>query len=52
MGNLKQMEKLKEMALLWRNGHPGHIARTVRFIVENDYLTGENIDVNGGIFMR
>ncbi|MFO7849716.1 MAG: SDR family oxidoreductase [Spirochaetia bacterium] len=36
-------------------GHPGSaedIARTVRYIIETPFLTGESIDVNGGMNMR
>lgn len=36
-------------------GHPGsaeEIARTVRYIIETPFLTGESIDINGGMNMR
>ena len=33
-------------------GQSMHIAKTIKFILENDFLTGETIDVNGGLWMR
>ena len=48
-------DKLKEFAKatpLKRNGAPHNIASAVSFLIENDFITGETIDVNGGIFMR
>ena len=29
-----------------------HIAAAVKFIIENDFITGETIDINGGLWMR
>jgi 3-oxoacyl-[acyl-carrier protein] reductase len=37
---------------LKRLGEAAHIARAIRFLIENDFLTGETLDVNGGLFMR
>ena len=34
---------------LHRLGEPGEIARTARFIVENDFFTGRTISVDGGL---
>lgn len=48
-------EKMKEFAVntpLGRNGRAGEVAQAVRFLVENDFITGETIDVNGGLFTR
>lgn len=28
------------------------VARTVKFVVENEFMTGETVDCNGGLFMR
>ena len=48
----EQLKAWAEMNPLKRNGFPGHIADTIRFLIDNDFLTGETIDVNGGFFMR
>jgi 3-oxoacyl-[acyl-carrier protein] reductase len=37
---------------LKRNGQPIAIAKGVKFIIENDFLCGETIDINGGQYMR
>ncbi|MEZ4829505.1 MAG: SDR family oxidoreductase [Bacteroidia bacterium] len=37
---------------LQRNGVSEHIAKAVVMLVENDFITGETIDINGGLFMR
>ena len=31
---------------------PIHIAKTIAFIIDNDFINGESIDINGGLFMR
>jgi len=28
------------------------VAKTIRFVVENEFMTGETVDCNGGLFMR
>ena len=48
----EQLEAWKEANPLKKNGHAGHIAETIRFLVENDFINGETIDINGGLFMR
>jgi len=48
----EQMKAWAEMNPLKRNGLPRHIATAIEFLMENDFLTGETIDVNGGSFMR
>ncbi|NNK05275.1 MAG: short chain dehydrogenase, partial [Xanthomonadales bacterium] len=30
-------------------GEPDEIAQTVQFIIENDYVNGRNIEVDGGL---
>lgn len=37
-----------EAVPLRRQGTPGHVAHAVRFLIENDYLTGQTIFVDGG----
>ena len=34
------------------HGESKHIATAVRFLIENTFITGETIDINGGMFMR
>lgn len=41
-------KKLVELVPLKREGTPEDIARAVRFVVENDYITGQVIAVDGG----
>jgi 3-oxoacyl-[acyl-carrier protein] reductase len=42
----------QENTPLKRHGHAGHIAMAVKFLIENDFITGETVDINGGLFMR
>ncbi|KPJ76222.1 MAG: hypothetical protein AMJ54_12290 [Deltaproteobacteria bacterium SG8_13] len=48
----EQLESWKELNPLKKHGHAGHIAETIRFLIENDFINGETIDINGGLFMR
>jgi len=48
----ERMKKLKEGIPLKKIGEAIHIAKTIKFLIENDFITGETIDVNGGAFMR
>jgi 3-oxoacyl-[acyl-carrier protein] reductase len=48
-----------EQLEIWRNDIPlkkhgaaRHVAGAVKFILDNDFMTGETIDINGGHFMR
>ena len=46
-------EKLLKTIPLRRFGRPEEIAKAVRYIVEHgDYMTGNALDVNGGVYMR
>ena len=46
-------EKILEQIPLGRLGEPEDIAKAVRYIVEDgDYMTGNILDVNGGVYMR
>ncbi len=36
---------------LKRGGAPAEMADAIRFVIENDYLTGETININGGTYM-
>jgi pteridine reductase len=44
----KQARLLQRIALK-RFGEPGDVARAVRFLAENDYITGQMIVVDGGL---
>ena len=48
-------DKVKDQILteipLHRLGQPDEIAQTARFLVENDYVTGQTIVVDGGMTM-
>lgn len=37
---------------LKRNGEPANIASAVKLLIENNFINGETIDVNGGLTMR
>lgn len=48
----EKMKKFKEATPIKRIGEAIHIANTIKFLIEDDFITGETIDVNGGLFMR
>ena len=54
-GKLKEEQKnaLIKSIPLSRMGSPAELANIVRFIASNEasYITGENINVNGGLYM-
>jgi 3-oxoacyl-[acyl-carrier protein] reductase len=52
VSSAEQMEAWRKACPLQKNGDPIHIARAIKFIMENNFLHGETIDVNGGLFMR
>ena len=43
------LERMTNPTLLKRLGEPDEIAHTVRFILENDFVTGRIIEVDGGL---
>ncbi|OAN13144.1 3-ketoacyl-ACP reductase [Photobacterium jeanii] len=45
------IERLEKMVPLGRIGDAAEIAHTVKFILENDYLTGRVIEIDGGMRM-
>ncbi len=46
-------EKLLKSVPLRRFGEPNEIARAVRYLVEDgDYITGQSLDINGGVYIR
>jgi 3-oxoacyl-[acyl-carrier protein] reductase len=48
----ERMRKFAEDTPLGRNGRALHVAKAIAFLIDDDFLTGETIDVNGGLFMR
>lgn len=48
----EQLEAWREGNPLQKHGDPNHIAETIRFLVNNDFINGETVDINGGLFMR
>ncbi len=44
-------QKLAKMSLLGRIAKPEEIAHAVRFLIENEHITGETLNVNGGRYM-
>ncbi len=46
--NYEQTEKALGRTLLKREGTPEDIAKTVRFLIESEYITGASIPVDGG----
>ena len=48
----EQIEAWREGNPLQKNGDPIHIAETIKFLIHNDFINGETIDINGGLFMR
>jgi acetoacetyl-CoA reductase len=45
--------KLKKQVPLGRFGKPHEVARAARYLIEDgDYITGQSIDINGGIYIR
>jgi len=48
----EQLEAWRKACPLQINGDPIHIAQTIKFIMDNNFLHGETIDVNGGLLMR
>jgi acetoacetyl-CoA reductase len=45
-------EKILSKIPMRRFGHPNEIARAVLFVIaEGDYITGQQINVNGGVYM-
>ena len=50
--NPEIMKKNIEETPIKRIGESNHVAHTIKFLIENNFITGETIDVNGGFFMR
>ena len=48
----EKLEDFRQATPLKVNGQSKHIAMTIQMLIDNDFITGETIDVNGGLFMR
>lgn len=48
----EQLKAWAEAAPVKYNGTPLNIAEGVKFLIENNFLCGETIDINGGMVMR
>lgn len=48
----QQMESWAANNPLKRNGYPTHIAQAIRLLIEDDFINGETIDINGGLNIR
>ncbi len=44
-------ERLRELSPMGRIAHPAEIAAAILFLLENRYVNGEVLDVNGGRYM-
>ncbi len=45
-------EKITKTIPMGRFGKPEDISQAVRFCIENEYMTGATLDINGGVYMR
>jgi len=50
--SVEELESIKKTTPLQMIGKPEHITSTINFLINNSFMTGETIDVNGGLFMR
>jgi NAD(P)-dependent dehydrogenase (short-subunit alcohol dehydrogenase family) len=44
------LDKIVSGIPMGRLGDPNNILRTVEYLLEVDYMTGSQIDLNGGLF--
>jgi 3-oxoacyl-[acyl-carrier protein] reductase len=47
----ERMKEFKDSIPLNILGEPHHIAEAVQFLIENEFMTGATLDINGGAFM-
>jgi len=48
----ERMKQFRANTPLKRNGRTVDVAKAIAFLIDNEFITGETIDVNGGLFMR
>ena len=46
------LESSRQNTPLKKLGQADQVAEAIRFLIESSFVTGETIDVNGGLFMR
>ena len=47
----EKMKEFKESIPLNILGEPRHIAEAVQFLINNEFMTGATLDINGGVSM-
>lgn len=47
-----KMREVVAMTPLKKVGEPEDIAKVVSMLIDNEFMTGETVDVNGGLYMR
>ncbi len=47
-----KMKEVIGMTPLKKTGEPEHIAKVAAMLIDNEFMTGETVDVNGGLYMR
>ena len=52
MTDQRQKHNLENRIPLHREGKPEEVAEAIAFLISNDYMTGENIVIDGGMTMR
>ncbi len=48
----ERLEQFRSATPLARNGRAEDVAHGIAFLIENQFTTGETLDLNGGLFMR
>ncbi len=48
----ERLEEMRKNTPMQKNGIAEDLTAAVRLLVENNFITGETIDINGGLFMR
>jgi len=48
----EKMAEFRAAAPLQRNGTAAEVAAAIAFLIDNPFMTGATLDVNGGMFMR
>jgi 3-oxoacyl-[acyl-carrier protein] reductase len=46
------MARTRENTPLKMLGRSSHVVQAIKMLIENEFITGETVDVNGGLFMR
>ena len=46
------LDRIQGNTPVGRHGASEEIAKGIAFLIENEFTTGETLDINGGLFMR